>query len=81
MAQPVKVELKPYFQPEFITVWLGMAEAFERAAKEIREAGERLAKLYEKAEEEDDAEEAPGVNAGSALTDAPRATRTHGTQG
>jgi hypothetical protein len=54
MAQSVKVEVKPYMEPEFIKAWLGMAEAMEKSAIAIRKAGERLAKLYEKKDVEDD---------------------------
>ena len=57
MAGPLKVTVKPHFEPEFISVWLSMAEAFEKAAEAIRAAGERLSKLYDeydlKAEDDD----------------------------
>jgi hypothetical protein len=55
MTAPVKVELKPCFEPEFITVWMSMADSFAQAAEAIREAGERLAELYETSEDDEEA--------------------------
>ena len=56
MAGPIKVEIKPHFEPEFIQAWMAMADAFANASKEIRAAGERLLKLYEQPPDEDEAD-------------------------